>query len=170
MSDIAGIGVVDEIDAICRATALSLEDAGASVEEIAFDASEGREPYQTWRGLWMVGQRFAQLDRLEEFGANLQGNVKAGLAVKAIDVAAAEHARGRLFLRFRDRATTAGVPTGNGLKTKKHPRAGAFGRCRGAYGIRTRAAAVRGRCPRPLDEWAAPGAEQFTGSGARVAR
>lgn len=25
---------------------------------------------------------------------------------------------------------------------------------RGAYGIRTRAAAVRGRCPRPLDEWA----------------
>jgi hypothetical protein len=26
---------------------------------------------------------------------------------------------------------------------------------RGAYGIRTRAAAVRGRCPRPLDECAA---------------
>ena len=25
---------------------------------------------------------------------------------------------------------------------------------RGPYGIRTRAAAVRGRCPRPLDEWA----------------
>jgi AcrR family transcriptional regulator len=24
----------------------------------------------------------------------------------------------------------------------------------GPYGIRTRAAAVRGRCPRPLDEWA----------------
>src|SRR4051812_24779788 len=28
---------------------------------------------------------------------------------------------------------------------------------KGPYGIRTRAAAVRGRCPRPLDEWAAPG-------------
>jgi hypothetical protein len=27
-------------------------------------------------------------------------------------------------------------------------------RPRGPYGIRTRAAAVRGRCPRPLDEWA----------------
>ena len=27
-------------------------------------------------------------------------------------------------------------------------------RKRGPYGIRTRAAAVRGRCPRPLDEWA----------------
>jgi integrase len=29
--------------------------------------------------------------------------------------------------------------------------------CRGAYGIRTRAAAVRGRCPRPLDECARRG-------------
>ncbi len=27
-------------------------------------------------------------------------------------------------------------------------------RKKGPYGIRTRAAAVRGRCPRPLDEWA----------------
>ena len=27
-------------------------------------------------------------------------------------------------------------------------------RLKGPYGIRTRAAAVRGRCPRPLDEWA----------------
>jgi hypothetical protein len=30
---------------------------------------------------------------------------------------------------------------------------------RGPYGIRTRAAAVRGRCPRPLDEWAVAGAQ-----------
>src|SRR6187399_558340 len=29
----------------------------------------------------------------------------------------------------------------------------------GPYGIRTRAAAVRGRCPRPLDEWAVANAE-----------
>ena len=73
VSDIAGIGVDDEIDAICRKTAHSLRDAGASVEEISFDASEGRIPYQAWRGLWMVGQQFANLDRLEEFGANLKG-------------------------------------------------------------------------------------------------
>ena len=30
---------------------------------------------------------------------------------------------------------------------------------KGPYGIRTRAAAVRGRCPRPLDEWAVAKAE-----------
>jgi amidase len=100
VSDIAGIGVEPEIDDICRATALSLRDAGASVEEIAFDVSDGKEPYQAWRGLWMVGQQFANLDRLEEFGVNLKGNVKAGLKVTPLDFAASEQKRQLLFLRF----------------------------------------------------------------------
>jgi amidase len=100
VSDIAGIGVEPEIDDICRATALSLRDAGASVEEIAFDVSDGKEPYQAWRGLWMVGQQFANLDRLEEFGVNLKGNVKAGLKVTPLDFAASERKRQLLFLRF----------------------------------------------------------------------
>lgn len=102
VTDIAGIGVDTEIDAICRATALSLREAGASVEEIAFDVSDGKEPYQAWRGLWMVGQQYANLDKLEEFGPNLQGNVKAGLKVTPLDFAKAEEARAKLFLRFRD--------------------------------------------------------------------
>src|ERR1700716_1184719 len=59
VSDIAGIGIEPEIDAICRATALSLRDAGATVEEIKFDIADGKEPYQAWRGLWMVGEQFA---------------------------------------------------------------------------------------------------------------
>jgi amidase len=100
VSDIAGIGVEPEIDGICRATALSLRDAGASVEEITFDLSDGKEPYQAWRGLWMVGQQFANLDRLDEFGVNLKGNVKAGLKVTATDFAAAEQKRQLLFRRF----------------------------------------------------------------------
>ncbi|MEJ2435646.1 MAG: amidase family protein [Pseudolabrys sp.] len=101
-SDIANIGVDSEIDSICRATARSLRDAGASVEEIAFDASEGIDPYQTWRGFWMVGQQYTNLDRLEELGANLKGNVKSGMKLTPLDLAAAEHVRQRLFLRFRD--------------------------------------------------------------------
>jgi len=100
VSDIAGIGVEPEIDDICRATALSLRDAGASVEEIAFDVSDGKSPYQAWRGLWMVGQQFANLDRLEAFGVNLKGNVKAGLKVTALDFAASEQKRQLLFQRF----------------------------------------------------------------------
>src|SRR3954469_19172361 len=61
VSDIAGIGVDAEIDSICRAAAQRLRDAGAEVEEIAFDVSDGRGPYQAWRGLWMVGQQYANL-------------------------------------------------------------------------------------------------------------
>src|SRR5688500_17503636 len=34
---------------------------------------------------------------------------------------------------------------------------------KGPYGIRTRAAAVRGRCPRPLDEWAVVASGQCSG-------
>jgi amidase len=100
VSDIAGIGVEPEIDDICRKAAMSLREAGAIVEEIAFDISEGKSPYQAWRGLWMVGQQFANLDRLEEFGVNLKGNVKAGLKVTATDFAASEQKRQLLFRRF----------------------------------------------------------------------
>src|SRR6476646_3227347 len=63
--DIAGIGVDSEIDSICRAAAQRLHDAGAAVEEIEFDLSEGRGPYKTWRGVWMVGQQIANLGQLD---------------------------------------------------------------------------------------------------------
>jgi amidase len=99
--DIAGIGVDAEIDAICRTAARRLRDVGASVEEIAFDVSEGRDPYQAWRGAWMVGQQLANLARLEEFGENLGGNVKRGLTVTALDLATAEATRINVFDRFR---------------------------------------------------------------------
>jgi hypothetical protein len=59
-------------------------------------------PYQTWRGLWMVGQQFANLYHLEEMGANLKGNVKARLKITPLDFADAEQTRQKLFLRFRD--------------------------------------------------------------------
>ena len=101
-SDIAGIGVDSEIDAICRSAAKRLTDAGAYVEEVAFDVSHGREPYQAWRGAWMVGQRFEHLHHLEQFGENLRGNVKRGLNVTALDLAAAEQQRQDVFHRFRE--------------------------------------------------------------------
>jgi hypothetical protein len=42
------------------------------VEEVAFDASDGRDPYKTWRGAWMLGRQFTRLSRVEEFGENLK--------------------------------------------------------------------------------------------------
>jgi amidase len=100
-ADIAGIGVEGEIDEICRTAARRLADAGAVVEEIAFDVSEGRDPYQIWRGAWMVGQQHARLGRRAEFGENLRGSVEHGLAVTTADLAAAEAARLAVFHRFR---------------------------------------------------------------------
>jgi amidase len=100
-SDIAAIGIDGEIDAICRQAARQLQDAGAAVEEIAFDASDGRDPYLIWRGAWMVGRQFTRLAQLEKFGENLKGNVKAGMNVTALDLAAAEHKRQEVFHRFQ---------------------------------------------------------------------
>lgn len=101
VSDIAGIGVEAEIDAICRDAAAALRDAGAQVEQIAFDASPGRAPYQIWRGFWMVGRQYERLAQIDAFGPNLKGNVEAGLKLGAVDFAAAEQTRIKLFDRFR---------------------------------------------------------------------
>jgi amidase len=101
VSDIAGIGVEPEVDAICRGAAAALNKLGAEVEQIEFDVSAGRAAYQTWRGFWMVGQQYARLSQIGEFGPNLRGNVEAGLKLTALDYAAAEHVREEIFHRFR---------------------------------------------------------------------
>ncbi len=102
VSDIAGIGVEAEIDAICRDAAAALGKLGAKVEHIAFDAGEGRAAYQTWRGFWMVGQQYQRLAQTDQFGKNLRGNVEAGLKLNSLDYAKAEHTRAQLFHRFRE--------------------------------------------------------------------
>ena len=101
VSDIAGIGVEPEVDAICRGAAAALQKLGAEVEQIEFDVSAGRAAYQTWRGFWMVGQQYQRHSQIGEFGANLRGNVEAGLKLTALDYAAAEHVREDIFHRFR---------------------------------------------------------------------
>jgi len=101
-SDIAGIGVDAEIDSVCREAAEQLQDAGADVETVAFDVSDGRDPYQAWRGLWMVGQQFSRMSMLSQFGVNLKTNIEAGLKVTALDFAKAEQTRQAVFHRFRE--------------------------------------------------------------------
>ena len=101
VSDIAGIGVDTEVDAICRGAALRLGEAGAQVEAIDFSAADGLDPYRVWRGLWMVGQQYQRLGELEHFGQNLRGSVQAGLKLTALDIAAAEQTRQQVFHRFR---------------------------------------------------------------------
>ncbi|MBX9739530.1 MAG: amidase [Beijerinckiaceae bacterium] len=106
VSDIAGFGVEQEVDDICRKAALGLAARGASVEHIAFDCSDGFDTYKTLRGEWMVGQQLERIEMLEKFGPNLAGNVKAGLALTVRDTAAAENARERVWMRFRELFST----------------------------------------------------------------
>ena len=49
----------------------------------------------------MVGQQYQRLAQINEFGPNLKGNVEAGLKLTALDFAAAEHQRERIFHQFR---------------------------------------------------------------------
>lgn len=98
--DIAGIGIEEEVEAVCRKAAFELEQAGAEVEEIEFDLSFGWKPFLAIRGFWMVAQQYHRLEKVEDFGENLKGNVKAGLAMRMEELGAAEQARGKLWQTF----------------------------------------------------------------------
>src|SRR3979490_1286413 len=53
--DIAGIGVNGEIEQTCRAAAHDLRDAGASLDEIEINMSDGRDAFIALRGEAMAG-------------------------------------------------------------------------------------------------------------------
>jgi amidase len=99
--DIGGIGVDTEIEGICRAVARGLAAAGAAVEEIEFDVSDGRDAFLALRAEAMVGNHAARLHRLDELGANLAGNVRAGLSISVLDTALAERKRTEIWHRYR---------------------------------------------------------------------
>ena len=100
--DIAGIGIDEPVEEVCREAAFALRDRGAVVEEIALDLSFARKPFLALRGLWMVVQQYRRLDKVEQFGPNLRGNVEAGLHFTTDALAGAEHCRRRLWETFHD--------------------------------------------------------------------
>lgn len=100
--DIAGFGVDKEIDEVCRAAVRRLGDDGARVDIIDFSAADGFDAYKVLRGEWMVGQQLERIAMLEQFGPNLQGNVKDGLKLSVRDTAAAEIQREKVWKRFCD--------------------------------------------------------------------
>jgi amidase len=68
IEDLAGIGVENEVAHVARQALDKIAAEGADVDIIQFDASAGIAAYQTLRGVWMVGQQFARLDQLDDFG------------------------------------------------------------------------------------------------------
>ena len=99
-SDIAGIGVAEEIQEICRAAALEMGQGGAFVEEIELDLAYGWDAFLALRGLWMVAQQYPRLEQVDEFGASLGANVRAGLEMTTDQLAGAQQARGRLWMQM----------------------------------------------------------------------
>jgi amidase len=99
--DIAGIGVDGEIERICRAAALGLRDARATVEEIEINLSDGRDAFIALRGEAMVGNHLEKLERIGELGDNLAGNIRLGLALTLAETARAERKRAEIWHRWR---------------------------------------------------------------------
>jgi len=100
--DVAGIGVAAEIREICRGAVEELRQTGAEVEEIELDLSYGWDAFLAIRGLWMVVTQHRHLDRLAELGPNLGENVRSGLETTTEELAAAQHARARLWAEMYD--------------------------------------------------------------------
>lgn len=98
---IGGVEVDNEVARICRAAALDLAACGARVEEVELDFSDARDAFMTLRGEAMVGNHLSRLDRLGDMGANLAGNVRAGLALGITDIARAEQKRTEIWHRYR---------------------------------------------------------------------
>ena len=100
--DIAGIGVDTGVEDICRSAAFELRQAGALVEEIDFDLSEGWDAFLALRALWMLNQHHGRLSHLSELGENVQGNIRAGLELETEKLGRAAQTRSRIHGRFRE--------------------------------------------------------------------
>jgi amidase len=94
--DVAGLGTDPVLESVCRKAADSLAGAGMEVEEIDLDLSAGFDAFLTLRGRWMVKHHRALLDRLDQLGHNLAGNIRAGLALSPAEIQSAEAAREEL--------------------------------------------------------------------------
>ncbi|HKO66983.1 MAG TPA: amidase family protein, partial [Burkholderiaceae bacterium] len=99
--DLVGLGVDPEIERVCRSAAMRLADAHAAVRETTLDLSDGCDAYQTLRGQWMVTQYQERLDRLDELGLNLAGNIRSGLTLSMRDIANAERVRADIWRRLQ---------------------------------------------------------------------
>ena len=100
--DIAGIGIEPSVEAACREGAFALTEAGAVVEEVAFDLSYARDAFLALRGEWFVAWMYDKLEQLDGFGVNVRNNTKSGLDGSPHDLGAAHHARGRVWRQFRE--------------------------------------------------------------------
>jgi amidase len=100
--DIAGIGIDEDIERVCRKAVFDMTQIGANVEEVKLDLSFGWKPYVDLRGYWMIAHHYHHLGKTYQFGDNLKGNIQRGLKVTTEELGAAEQARGKMWRLFQD--------------------------------------------------------------------
>src|SRR5437899_8857911 len=100
--DVAGIGIDPAIEPVCRRAAVGLGELGVEVDEIDLDRSLGRRAFTALRWLWFVAQMSTEEQQLDQFGANVAGNLRAGLETTTRARGAAEATRGRMWHLFRE--------------------------------------------------------------------
>lgn len=91
VADIAGVGVDPAVAAPCRAAVDRLAGQGWTVETVDLDLSAYKETFLTLRGAVLVSQLLPYLDRRQEMGDNLRGNLEFGLTVTTRQLAEARH-------------------------------------------------------------------------------
>ena len=94
--DLIGIGIDPHVERTCRAAAFTLQQAGATVEEVALDLREGRDAFLALRGYWFVAHMHSRMEHLDRFGPNVAGNIRRGLATSAAELGRAENVRGHV--------------------------------------------------------------------------
>lgn len=100
-SDIAGIGIDEEVRSICREATDELEQSDTTLDRIDFDLSYGWDPFLAVRGFWMLAHHHDYIDKVDEFGDNLAGNIKSGLETPMKELGAAAQARSKIWEEFR---------------------------------------------------------------------
>ena len=100
-ADVSGIGIDPELDECCRAASNGLNSTGVRVDEVAVDLSFSRKAFLSLRAHWMLSHHLTRLEHLDSFGTNLAGNIRAGLELKAHELAAAERVRTTIWHQLR---------------------------------------------------------------------
>ena len=104
-ADVSGIGIDPEIDECCSQAAERLNGEGVRVDQVDVDLSFSRKnlnlAFLSLRAQWMLSHHLTRLEHLDSFGQNLAGNIRAGLELKARDLAAAEQVRTTIWHQLR---------------------------------------------------------------------
>ena len=101
-ADVTGVSIEPEIERVCRRSAFEMAQAGAHVEEVAMDLSEGREAFGALRGYHLCATHFRRLDRLRDLGENLATDIRFGLQTSVSALAKAERTRTSIWRVFRE--------------------------------------------------------------------